>query len=269
MHARCSPQCQAPRGRAARPCGGELPDRRRRPRLSLGCEQMVRLRAPPLNGMPCQAPARGGGADGAARGAGAWRCLGCVARPVVQRARVHALGCARPWPSPAQPAGCDFPRHEGRFPGSPEPRARRSANTRPGGASRGFPSAQHNGARRRRAPGVLARWLGVAAARRLLWSPSQTRDRVALRAATAELRGTTGPGAPSAAARQYCGAKASTQARIHQQRVSTIGKPTQEEIQGGEERRGLRCSRWGDGGVVAGLPVAWRRCSVREGVPAK
>jgi hypothetical protein len=69
MHTRCSSLCQASRGRVARPCGGELPVSRRRPLQSLGCEQMVRLRAPPPNGMPCQTPARGGGADGAARGA--------------------------------------------------------------------------------------------------------------------------------------------------------------------------------------------------------
>jgi hypothetical protein len=96
-----------------------------------------------------------------------------------------------------------------------------------------------------------------------------TRDRIALRAATAKLRGTTGPGAPSTAARQSCGAKASTQARSPQRCDSTHGMPSQEEIQGGEERRRLRCSRGGDGVVVAGLPVTWRRCSVREGVPAK
>jgi hypothetical protein len=57
------------RGRAARPCAGELPVRRRRPLISLGCEQMGRLRVPLLDGKPGQTPARGGGADGATRGA--------------------------------------------------------------------------------------------------------------------------------------------------------------------------------------------------------
>jgi hypothetical protein len=141
---------------------------------------MVHDRAPVLDGMPCQAPARGGGADGAARGAR----RRSTATP---RLRRPSSGAASPGPRagvrltlglrPPNLQGC-IPRHEGRITEIPEARARRSATSRHGGASRGFPSVQPNGARRRRAPGVLAHWLGVAAARRLPWSPfTSTRPR--------------------------------------------------------------------------------------------
>jgi hypothetical protein len=70
-----------------------------------------------------------------------------------------------------------------------------------------FPSTATARARRARPPA----WGSRGATPPLITYP--TRARIALRAATAELRGTTGLGAPSAAARQSCGAKASTQAR--------------------------------------------------------
>jgi hypothetical protein len=90
-------------------------------------------------------------------------------RAGVRSARSHAFNQSLPRQNHGSTAGC------------PEPRARRVASSRHGGAPRGFPSAQHNGARRRRAPGVLAHWLGVAAARRLLWSPfTNTRSRRSL-----------------------------------------------------------------------------------------
>jgi hypothetical protein len=104
--------------------------------------------------------------------------------------------------------------------GRPEPRARRVASSRHGGASRGFPSAQHNGVRRdaRTRSARPPAW-GSRGATPPLLNPLQPRDHVALRTATAALKSTHGPGAPSVAARQFCGSMASTQAR-NQQRAS-------------------------------------------------
>jgi hypothetical protein len=224
-----------------------------RSHVSLGCEQRVRLRVPPLYRTSCQTPARERGANGAARGAGArWR-RGCVAHPVARRVPGPRAGVRLTLGF--RPPNLQEQHSTARRPDPRTTRAQGSAHCCLAARRRveGFPSVQLSRARRRRAPGVLAHWLGVAAARRLLCSPiSHTRVRVALRTATAALRGTTGPGAPSVAARQVRGAKASNQARSPQRRVSTHVKPTQEGIQGGEERRWLRCSRWGDGGVVAG-----------------
>jgi hypothetical protein len=54
-----------PCDRATRSCASELPVRRRRPFITLGCEKMGRLRTLPLDGKPCQKPAHGGGGGGA------------------------------------------------------------------------------------------------------------------------------------------------------------------------------------------------------------
>jgi hypothetical protein len=78
-----------------------------------------------------------------ARGAGVRRRHGYAVRLVAQRAWVHALGCARPWAS-AHPNLQEDSRH-GSTAGRSEPRARRVASLWHGGASRGFPSVQHNG----------------------------------------------------------------------------------------------------------------------------
>jgi hypothetical protein len=48
-----------------------------------------------------------------------------------------------------------------------------------------------------------------------------------------------------------------------------VAKQHRKEAKGEKREEGPRCSRWGDGVVMAGLSVAWHRCSGREGVPAR
>jgi hypothetical protein len=48
-----------------------------------------------------------------------------------------------------------------------------------------------------------------------------------------------------------------------------VAKHHRKETKGEKREEGPRCPRWGDGVAVAGLSVAWRRCSGREGVPAR
>jgi hypothetical protein len=211
-------------GRAARPCAGELPVRRRRPLTSLGCEQEGHLRALPRDGKPCQKPAHGGGADGATRSA---RRRG-TATPRLRRPSGGAA-CLGPRAGVRSTLGFRPPNPAGRLrhgskAGRSELRARRVASLWHGGASRGFSPALHKGVRRdarTRSARPLA-W-GSRGATPPLSTLSQHRDHVALRTATAALRSTNGPGAPSVAARQFCGSKASTQARNQQRCVSSLG----------------------------------------------
>jgi hypothetical protein len=131
------------------------------------------------------------------------------------------------------------------------------------------PNTQPFHARRQRAPGGLARRLGVAAARRLPCPPipPEPASLFARRRRSSEAQPAQEP--PSAAARQSCGTKASTQARnsiamrLHTW-IANTGR-----IQGGEEKRkaavltvGRRCSR---GRPDEGVSLVFRR----EGVPAR
>jgi hypothetical protein len=73
------------------------------------------------------------------------------------------------------------------------------------------------------------------------------------RTATAAPKSTNGPGAPSVAVRQSCGAKASTQARNNGDASRRRESNTGRRPRGRREKSGrLGCSRWGGDGVVAG-----------------
>jgi hypothetical protein len=104
-----------------------------------------------------------------ARGAGVRRRHGYVVRPVARRAWVHALGCARPWASARPTLQEDYATAR-----RPVVQSSGLGASPPCGtaARRGvFPRPCTKGCGVTPAPGVLAHWLGVAAARRLLCPP--------------------------------------------------------------------------------------------------
>jgi hypothetical protein len=231
---------------------------------------MVRLRVPPLNGMPCQTPARGGGADGAARGArrrgaatprlrrpsGGAACLG-------PRAGVRSTLGFRP----PKPARRFTPRLDGRSlrtqgPARRLPVARRRVE--------GFPLGSAQWARRRRAPGVLAHWLGVAAARRLLCSTFHNLETTSLFARRRRRSGAQPAQEPHPSRHGKTAARRpAPRQEFNSDASQHLGNHHGKEFKEEKREEGPRCSRWGDGVVVAGLSVAWRRCSGREGVPTK
>jgi hypothetical protein len=120
--------------------------------------------------------------------------------------------------------GCDRPGHTRSTTNRKKITARRSVLQNPGlGASpprgtaarRGFSLSSANGsvARRQHQERPTAR-LGVAMERGLLrTSQRNVETSLILRTATTALKSTSGPGAPSVAARQFCGSMASIQAR--------------------------------------------------------
>jgi hypothetical protein len=248
-------------GRAARPCAGELPVRRRSSLTSLGCEQVGHLRARPRDGKPCQKPALGEGADGATRSA---RRRGTATprlrRPSGGAVRLGPRAGVRLTLGSRPPKSARRSRH-GSTAGRSEPRGRRVASLRHGGASRDFPSVQHNGARRRRAPGVLAHWLGVAAARRLLCSIFHNLETTSLFARRRRRSGAQPAQEPQPSRHGNSVARRpAPRQEINSDAAPHLGSQHRKESKGEKRVEWPRCSRWGDGVVVAGLSVAWRRC---------
>jgi hypothetical protein len=110
--------------------------------------------------------------------------------------------------------------------------------------------------------------LGVATERGLLRTTRHNVETsVVPRTATAALKSTSGPGAPSVATRQFCGSMASIQARFNWRRVSTS------RIHRRKKTKGEKRLEW-PGGAHGGAavytwPALWRgvrrrgRCSCR------
>jgi hypothetical protein len=225
MHTRCSTLCQA----AQRPRGTSL--RRRAPRPPAASPHLAGVRAggsPPRpssgqQAVPETGPRRRGRRRDAQRAAPGYG--DATATPSVRWRGVPGStrwGALDPGLPPTQTCRKITPRLEGRsFRAQGSARRLLVARRRVEGSS---PQPSTKGVRRdarTRSARPLA-W-GSHGATPPLPTLSQHRDLVALRTATAALRSTNGPGAPSVAARQYCGSKASTQERNQQRRVPLLG----------------------------------------------
>jgi hypothetical protein len=155
-------------------------------------------------------------------------------------------------------------KNHGSTAGRSEPRARRVASLWHGGASRVSPRPSTMGCGVTPAPGVLVHWLGVAAARRPLCSTFHNLEITSLfarrrrrsRARTAQEPHPSRHGS-SAARRPAPKQEINSDASHH------LGNHHRKESKEEKRVEWPRCSRWGDGVVVAGLSVAWRRCSGR------
>jgi hypothetical protein len=230
-----------------------------------------RLRAHPLDGKPCQEPAHGGGADGATRSA---RRRG-TATPRLRRPSGGAA-CLGPRAGVRSTLGFRPPKPAGRLrlgskAGRSELRARRVASLWHGGASRGLPPGPaQKGCGVTPAPGVLAHWLGVAAALRLLCPPFHNIETSSLFARRRRCSGAQTAQEPHPSRHGSTAARRpAPRQEINSDASHHLGSHHRKESKGEKREEGPWCSRWGDGVVVAGLSVEWRRCSGREGVPAK
>jgi hypothetical protein len=181
---------------------------------------------------------------------------------VARRAWVHALGCARPWASARPNLQEDYATARRPVVQSSGLGAAPPCGT---AARRGvFPRPSTKGCGVTPAPGVLAHWLGVAAARRLLCPPFHNIETTSLFARRRRRSGAQTAQEPhpsrhgsSVARRPAPRQEINSDASLH------LGSHHRNESKGEKRVEWPRCSRWCDGVVVAGLSVAWRRCSGR------
>jgi hypothetical protein len=195
----------------------------------------------------------------AARGAGVQRHLGCVARPVARQAPGPRAGVRLTLGFRAPNLQEEY--STARRPDPRKSRAQGSAHCYLAARRRveGFPSVQFNGARRRRAPGVLAHWLGVAAARRLLCSPFHRHESTSLFARRRRRSGAQPAQEPHPSRHGNTAARRpAPRQEIHSDASPHLGSQHRKESKG-EKREELAGWVAHGGAAMESWPARWRR----------